>query len=232
MTSTFHSPVLERLVPSQLALLLDRAVPRTLGTGEILFLAGDTPGRAYILKSGVLKFTARDGEGRETILGLAVEGDLVGEVAALDGMGQPLDAVAATPSELVAVDGELLVEVVARSGPASIELAHQLARRTRWLAEAALERTSGEVPARLAGRLLDLGELLGRMKGGAIEIDMPLAQRDLGRLAGMCRESACKTLSDLRSKGIVDYRGRKLRILRPDMLQKIRCGGRASAPSR
>ncbi len=232
MPDTFHSPVLAGLDEDQLYLLMDRAVPRRLETGDILFLAGEEAARVYVLASGILKFTARDGEGRETILGLAVDGDLVGEVAALDDLPQPLDAIAATPCKLLGFEAELLTKLVAQSPRAAMELATSLARRTRWLAEAARERTSEEVPARLAGRLLDLAELLGRVRGEAIEIEMPLAQRDLGRLAGMCRESACKTLRDFKSKGVVDYRGRRLRILRPALLETIRCEGRGAIPSR
>jgi hypothetical protein len=43
----------------------------------------------------------------------------------------------------------------------------------------------------------------------------------------MCRESACKTMSKMKKQGVIDYKGRKLRILRPDVLEKIRCAGRA-----
>jgi CRP-like cAMP-binding protein len=79
---------------------------------------------------------------------------------------------------------------------------------------------------------LDLAELLGRQRGDAIDVDLPFPQRDLGGLAGMCRESACKTLSRWKSEGTVDYQGRRLRILRPDVLYRIRCAGRGAGPSR
>ena len=88
------------------------------------------------------------------------------------------------------------------------------------MSDTAVERTSSEVPARLAGRLLDLADLLGTVRQGAVEMELPLAQGDLGRLAGMCRESACKTLRRFKSQGLLDYRGRRLRILRPDALER------------
>ena len=221
-----HSTVLDALSDRELDRLLRRAVPRHLEVGDILFLAGDTSDRIYAIELGVLKFTARDGEGTETILGLAVEGDLVGEIAALDGSLQPLDAVAATECDVVGFESEMLLELVRSNNDAAIEIALTLARKTRWLAEAALERTSGEVPQRLAGRLLDLADLLGHVRGGTIEVDLPLAQKDLGKLAGMCRESACKTMRRFQDEGLLEYRGRRLRIHRPDALQQIRCAGR------
>jgi len=231
MFNPSHSPVLAQLTDAELARLLRRAVPRQLIPGDILFLAGDDAQRIYVVDTGVLKFSARDGEGAETILGLAVEGDLVGDVAALEDALQPLDAVAATEREVVGFETEMLLELIRSNNDAAMELARSLAQKTRWLAAAALERTSGELPQRLAGRLLDLAELLGRVKGDAIELELPLAQKDLGRLAGMCRESACKTLRHFQAQGVLEYEGRKLRIHRPDLLQQIRCAGRARVAS-
>jgi CRP-like cAMP-binding protein len=231
MFNPSHSPILAALNEGELARLTRRAVPRHLAPDDILFLAGDGPERIYVVDTGVLKFSARDGEGAETILGLAVEGDLVGEVAALEDALQPLDAVAATAADVVGFETEMLLELIGSNNDAAIELARSLAQKTRWLASAALERTSGELPQRLAGRLLDLADLLGRVKGDTIELELPLAQRDLGRLAGMCRESACKTLRHFQSEGLLEYRGRRLRIHRPDLLHKIRCTGRARVES-
>jgi CRP-like cAMP-binding protein len=225
------SRVTDCLPESERERLLDRGVARRLTSGDILYLAGDRDRRVHIVVAGVIKMTARDAQGTETILCLAIPGDIVGDLAAVDTLPQPLDAVAATAATVVGLDADLFIEIVAGSRVASLELARSLAARTRWICDTALERTTGEVPARLAGRLLDLADLMGAVRHGAIEIDLPLAQRDLGRLAGMCRESACKTLRRFKSQGMLDYEGRRLRILRPDALERIRCGGRAVRPS-
>ncbi len=220
------SSVIDALRGPDRVLLQDRLVPRRLARGDVLYFAGDRRRRIHLVSSGVLKLAARTAEGDETILFLALPGDLLGEVAALDDLAQPLDAVAAAESVVLGMDADLLVEILERNPAASLELARQMGRRLRWICDSALERTSSEVPARLAGRLLDLADLLGQMERGAIEMDLPLAQHDLGSLAGMCRESACKTLRRFKAEGLLDYRGRRLRILRPDALERIRCSGR------
>jgi CRP-like cAMP-binding protein len=206
---------------------LDRAVPRHLRRGQTLYFAGERERRVHLLVNGVLKLSATNGSGSETILGLATPGDIVGDVAAIDQMPQPLDAIAATPCEVTGLDADLFIEVVSRNADAAVELATALATRMRWMCDTAMERSSSEITGRLAGRLLDLADMLGRVNDGAVEMEMPLAQGDLGQLAGMCRESACKTLRKFKADGVLDYRGRKLRILRPDVLERIRCAGRA-----
>lgn len=220
-------PVVDALPERDRNALLDRAVPRRLSRRQVLYIAGDRERRVHIVLDGVMKLAARSGDGTETLLGLATSGDLVGEIAAIDGLQQPLDAVAATPCAVLGLDADVFLEIVSRDSRAALELSRAMAARMRWISDTAIERTASEVPARLAGRLLDLADMLGHVESGAVEVDMPLAQSDLGSLAGMCRESACKTLRSFKAKGVVDYRGRKLRILRPDLLEKIRCGARA-----
>ncbi len=220
-------PVIDALPERERHRLLDRAVPRRLHRRQVLHLAGDRERRIHVVVDGLMKLAARDGSGNETLLGIAAPGDLVGEIAAIDELQQPLDAIAATPCTVVGLDADCFVEIVARNPTATIEFARLLASRIRWVCDTAIERSAGDVPARLAGRLLDLADLLGRIEAGAVEFEMPLAQADLGSLAGMCRESACKALRSFRAKGVVDYRGKRLRILRPDVLEKIRCGARA-----
>ena len=212
--------------------LLQRGVPRTLNRGEPLYIAGEPGGRIHLVVEGMLKLGATDAGGKETILGLVVPGEITGELAAIDGGDHPLDAVAVTRTHLVGFDAGAFLDAVTRDPRATREMLVALAARNRWMSTTAFERSTSEVPARLAGRLLDLAEAIGRMRGGSIEVDLPICQSDLGSLAGMCRESASRTLQRFRRAGVVDYHGRKLRILRPDVLEKLRCAGRAARPSR
>ncbi|MBW3593933.1 MAG: Crp/Fnr family transcriptional regulator [Actinobacteria bacterium] len=220
-------PVIAALPERDRHRLLDRAVPRSLERDETLHLAGERPDRIHVVTAGVLKLVAREGGGNETILGLAAPGDIVGELGTIDGLDQPLDVIAATKVDVVGIDAETFIEAVTASPTATRCLFELQAARLRWIYSSALERSASEVPARLAGRLLDLADMIGRVEDGAVALDMPLQQTDLGRLAGVCRESACKTLRRFKSEGFVDYRGRQLRILRPDALERIRCAGRA-----
>jgi CRP/FNR family cyclic AMP-dependent transcriptional regulator len=225
------SPVIAALTHAQRSRLLDRSVPKRLDPGDILHLSGDSRARVHLVATGVVKLSARDGEGRETIMGLAIPGDLIGELVLLDDLCQPADATAATHVHALALDAVVMSELLGQNPAAALALAHGLARQMRWLYATTLERTSSEVAARLAGRLLDLGDLLGRIEQGALHIDLPVAQGDLGRLAGMSRESTCKALRSFKSQGVLDYSGRRLRILRPDVLERIRCAGRVTRPA-
>jgi CRP/FNR family transcriptional regulator len=155
---------------------------------------------------------------------LLVPGDLLGDIEAVDGSPALFESAAATPCRLIAFERAPFAEVTERSARASLEIARSVATRTRAIATNSIERHGSEARVRIAARLLDLAELLGHMRGGTIEMEMPMSQEELGRLAGMCRESACRALGKLRSEGVLELKGRKMRILKPDVLERIRCG--------
>ena len=225
-----HSPVLAALPPSDVERLSARAVERRLDPDDMLHFAGEVEDRVYLVTSGVIKHSVSGAV--ETIVGFSVPGDLVGEVGLLPDNRQPFDSMAATATTLIGLDADELTDAIAEHPKACLALADAFAARLKWMAAAANDRSATLVTERLAGRLLDLAEVLGRMNGGVIDIELPLDQRDLGRLAGMSRESACKTMSRFRSAGVVDYEGRHLRLLRPEVLRHIKCEGRAARLSR
>lgn len=221
-----YSPVLAALPRRDLARLLDHAVERVLERDEILHLEGEDGERAHLVLSGMVKHSL--GGAGEAIVGLSVAGDLIGDLALVTDDRQPYDTIAATETTLLGFEEDDLRATIEDHPGACLALAAAVAARFRWMASATNDRSATLVTERLAGRLLDLGEILGRMQGGVIDLDLPLRQQDLGRLAGMSRESACKTMRRFRAAGVVDYEGPRLRILRPEVLRHIKCEGRAA----
>lgn len=230
MQTKSWSPVLAALTEPELSRLLAASTTHELHRGAYLALAGEPPTWVHLVESGLAKLMAADPRGWEVVVGLVTEGDLVGALAALEEDAQDVDALAVTPVEVTSIEAATFTDVVTRSPRALAELARIAARRNRTMTRIMLDKAAAPVPERLAGSLLDLAEVLGTRKGGTIEMDLPFSQADLGSLAGMCRETACKTMRRFRARGIVDYRGRRLRILQPDLLEYLRCGRHRGGP--
>lgn len=221
------APLLESLDPRAVRELMERAIPRTLRPKEILFWAGDRTPRLHLVLDGLIKLVSRSTQGSESILCLAPRGTFVGEMTLFDGLPQPYEAVAVTECEVLGIDGHAVMNALTNNGRAGLAMCVALTERMRWVCESAAERGSSSAPARLAGRLLDLADMMGHVDHAGVVIDLPMAQEDLGHLAGTSRETVCKTLRRFQRAGVVDYSGRRLRITRPDMLERIRCRGKA-----
>ena len=207
-------------------LFSDEAVIRRVDRGTILHLAGAPGDRVHLLRSGLVLHVARDASGAETILGLSGPGEIIDPASAVDGADYQFDALTSTGCVVAGIDARRFRSALARDAALSLAVARALASRVRWISEAAHERSAQQVSGRVAARLLDLARMLGRANAGSIEMELPIDQSTFARLAGTSRESACKTLRRFKADGLVDYQGRRLRILRPDALGYMRCAGK------
>ncbi len=222
-----RSPVLAALGESALRALLQSAVERRFRRESILFLTGDDADRLYLVSEGVVKLSRRGPDGRELIVRLAVPGDLVGDLGAFEATVHETDAIAAGPVWALSLDAACFRRILADEPAALRSLVRVLSNRCRAMTANIHERGTAAVPARLAGKLLHMALLLGRARDGVLEFEVPLRQADLASFAGTSRESVSKTLKRFESEGLVCCNGRKLRILRPAALERIRCAGRA-----
>jgi CRP-like cAMP-binding protein len=222
-------PFLAHIPPPDRRRITAHAQHRLLDRGTALYLAGEPRALTYLVVSGAIKLVGRDARGNEAVLGLALPGDLVGAEAAIDGLPQPTDAIAAARTLVLAIDTTRLLDAMESDGRAAVAVARAVSTRLRWSYASTLERSARDAPARLASRLLELADALGRRCGDAIEVDLPMARTDLAGLAGMCRESASKAMGALRREGVLDFRGRRIRILRPDLLDRISSEGLGGA---
>lgn len=232
MRSTFCNPIIAALPLRKRSELMARAVIRSLPPGQVIYSAGERRGWVGLIEDGVVKLVHGDPRGRETIVDLATDGDLFGEEALLGLEMRLLDAVVTVPSEIRFLNPITFRKAMFENAPASLKLAHLYAERYHAAAITARERSESRATARLAGHLSNIAHARGRMEKHGIEFELPLDQRELGSLVGISRETTCKVLSRLRSLGVLDYQDRQMTIVRPDLLERLRCGARASTPSR
>ena len=225
-------PLLSELGPRALERLLDRSVTRCAPKGHVLFLESEPRTRVHFVLEGAFFLYRRDAGGSESVVGFASPGVLLDEVGLLDGAPHTCDAIAASDAHVLGIAVDTVRDELDRSPDMTRALVRQLEARVRWIDAAASERATCQVTGRIAGRLLDLARILGTHRADAIEMDLPIQQEQLGLLAATTRESACKAMRRLRRQGVLEYSGRRLRILRPDALHHLRCGERVAGPSR
>ncbi|MFC1817109.1 Crp/Fnr family transcriptional regulator, partial [Thermodesulfobacteriota bacterium] len=107
------------------------------------------------------------------------------------------------PSKLLLLNRSDFLRFLKKSEAAIERLLSSLSMRLRK-ADDLLEETSFlNIPARLAKKLLEIGEAFGHEDGDAIEIHLKLSQKELADMVGATRESINKELRVLRGKGLV-----------------------------
>lgn len=188
----------------ELDILLQATTTHRLNPKETLFLKGDSGNQLYGILSGSLKVMATGTDGRDVIFTLMGPGEIIGEIALLDGGERSASVIAVEATELLTLHRRELVPFLESHPKAAIGLASVLAARVRRLSENAEDRQTMPLPGRIAKRLIALSERYGKhpIVGGPVEVRLP--QQDLADLVGTSRESVNKQLRAWEEQGIIE----------------------------
>ncbi len=165
----------------------------------------DDPGDTMmIVVSGRMKITTTSMDGSEMIINTILPGEVVGEIALLDGQERAADVVTADETEALVIrrdDFALLLKDSSELCLSVIDLLCDKLRRTTELAE---ESVFLELSERLFKRLQTYGEALAKQEpSGGIRIEHGLSQQGLADELGVTRESVNRQLAEWRDLGLV-----------------------------
>ena len=105
---------------------------RTVEAGETIFRQADKGSELFVIQSGSVEISRRQGEER-TVMATLTQGAFFGEMSVLESMPRDADAVAVTRVELLVISqGGLLIRL-RRDPTFAVEMLHQLSGRVRAL---------------------------------------------------------------------------------------------------
>ncbi|MEZ0094082.1 Crp/Fnr family transcriptional regulator [Streptacidiphilus sp. EB129] len=189
--------------------------------GEVLVREGEQAAVVYLLIDGVVKATGLTESGREALLAIRMGGDLVGELAAIDG---------GTRSATVTTCGAVVARSIRiadfldclRRGP---DIAHAVNRavvgKLRHANTRRVDFYGYDVATRVARVLFHVAATYGDRDGNRALIRWSLTQPELASLAGAAEPSVQKVLRQLRSLDVVSTGYRSLTVLDLDHLEAI-----------
>lgn len=198
-------PLFQPLWPEERLTLARRMRLRRYGRDEVVFHREDPASHLFVIASGTVKISLPDESGREVVVALYRGGDVFGDLALFDGEPRSATVTALTETELLALAGEDLFEVLERNPRAMRRLLALLARMVRRLSGRVEDLVFLDLPGRVAKVLVDLAEL-----AGGSQVD--LTQEDLASFVGGTRASVNRALADLERMGAVTVGRRHIEI--------------------
>lgn len=177
---------------------------RVLPSGSTLFLEGDDPYDLMIIERGDVKLVTAALNGQETLLDVLSDGEVLGELSAIDGAPRSASATALTDVELTSIPVDRFL-VFLQANPAAMGALLAVAvRRLRLSNRRQLEFTTSDALGRVCARLDELVGRYGRECSAAgVRIDLPITQTELAQWCGLSREAVVKALRKLRELGWV-----------------------------
>jgi CRP-like cAMP-binding protein len=198
--------------------LAGRAHFKRYKKGETIVTRGDAGESLMILLAGRAKISNITSDAREIVLNFLGKGDVIGEIAILDGAPRTADGFAIDDTEALVLYRRDLLPVLLASPDTMLELIKILCEKLR-AASAIVEENSLPMAARAAAGLLRLADQHGRVVKDGTLIDLKLSQRDLGNYLGLSRENVSRQLGLFRDVGVLRFDGAEIVILDRDGLR-------------
>jgi CRP-like cAMP-binding protein len=216
--------LLGRLPEPVRSALLATGKPVDFPASHSLLHEGDRDDHIYLLVKGMVKVTAHSSAGQDTLLGIRVAGDTVGEMAALEGHER-----IATVSTCRPVQARLIYRAqfdpLMRVYPLlAVEIAKMISSRLRWANRRRVDIASHNPRTRLSRVLVDIATTYGREVGSRWELGVGLTQSEIASLAGMKKRAGEVHFAKLQSAGLIICRYRAIEVIDMPRLRDIANG--------
>ncbi len=201
------------LDPTDRDAILARSRLRRFRSGSTLMHAGQTGTEVMVLVSGRVKITYLTTDGREVILDFRGPGDLLGEMAVVDGTLRSSTVEAIEAVEALAVTAAQFKDLVASRPTLANQLLLTTIRRFRDSDRKVVEFGASHTIGRVSARLVEMVQRFGTVSTDGYVIDLPITQEELAGWTGASREAVAKALHSLREFGLITTERRRFTVL-------------------
>jgi CRP/FNR family cyclic AMP-dependent transcriptional regulator len=202
-------PMFAGLLPDEVTALTRQASLRSYRKHTLLMQKGDEASVLYVVLSGRVKAFSTDDNGKEIVLNELGPGDVVGELAVLDGSTRTASVITAESCRCLAIPKAAFQAFLRARPDVALRLLTTLAERVRSLTEEverlALRDVYGRLADTLSARAVD--------EDGRLITD-PMTQRELAALIGASREMVSRIFKDLKAGGYISLEGKRVVIHR------------------
>lgn len=191
----------------------------TFKKGEALFEEGDSTNGVYCIQAGICKMTKLSANGKDQIVKLAQEGDLIDKRLIISEELSNTSAIALEDMQVCFIPREPILKAFSNNNQFSLLMMRSICSDLKEANEMIMNMAQKSVKSRLAYTLLHLQDQFGIDNDKSLKIN--LSRDELATMIGTATESAIRLLSELKKARFIDLQGKKILILDPQQLKKL-----------
>lgn len=184
----------------------------TYKKGQDIFRQDSYPHGIYCINKGKVKLFQMAENGREQIVRLAKPGDLLGYRALLGGEKYTSTAETIEETSVCFIPKNLFFKFVENNNSITIQIMKLLSSDLKNAEHKITDLAQKSVKERMAEAILFMKEVYGLEKDN-VTLNVVLTREEIANIAGTATETAIRILADLKSEGVLDFIGKKIKIL-------------------
>jgi CRP/FNR family transcriptional regulator, polysaccharide utilization system transcription regulator len=219
--NSMHQSIFCNLKPKELDDLGQHKTINIYKKNQVIFHEGNRPLGLYCIKKGKVKIFKTGIDGREQIVRLAKNGNLIGYRSFLGEEFYSASASAIEDTELCFIDKNDFFGVLKNNDKLSWKLIQMLTTELRDAENLVRDMAQKSVRERLAEVLLILKEKFGPDKDDPDVLNCKMSREELASFVGTATETLIRLLSDFKQEKLIETKGKNIRLLDVSALAEV-----------
>lgn len=198
--------------------LSDHKVHNNYKRGQTLFMEGTPPFGLFCVSKGNIKLVKSDSNGKESLIRIVKEGDILGHRSLFSDQNHKATAIALEDTSVCFIDKKYIHGLVEEEPSVAFNLISKLSNSLGLSEERLASLSQKSVRERVSEFLLLLKSSHGKERDEGILIDLKLTREEMASAIGTATETLIRFLSELKEENIIRSEGKKLVILDQEKL--------------
>ena len=188
--------------------------------GQTIFNEGNQPIGLFCINTGKVKLSQAGFEGKEQIIRLAKDSDILGYRALISGEAYSATATVIEDSKICLIPKEVFYELLQHNSKLTSGIMKLLADELKDAEDKITNIAQKPVLERLAEALLMLKEYYG-VEDNDNSLNITITREEIANIVGTATETVIRLMSDLRKEGMIKLDGKRIKIVKSDALLKL-----------
>ncbi len=179
--------------------------------GQVIFNEGNRPSGMYCINRGKIKIYQTGEEGKEQILRLAKDGDILGYRSLISGDAYSASASVMEDATVCFIPKSSFFEFLQTNSELSSKMMQLLSHDLKDAETRLTALAQKPVRERMAEAILMLNEFYGIDEEGVIKA--AISREDIANIVGTATETTIRILSDFKAEKLIELAGKKIKII-------------------
>lgn len=187
-------------------------ITNTYKKGQTLFVQGNHPFGIYCISKGNIKLTKTGPDGKETIVRIVHEGDILGHRSLFTDDNYSATATAMEDTEVCFLDKKFILKIIQNEPTVALNIINKLSRDMGAAEKKLSSLHQKNVRERLAELILSLKATHGIKENGRWRIDLKLTREEMATMIGTANETLIRFMTEFKDAGIIEQEGKVIFI--------------------
>jgi CRP-like cAMP-binding protein len=196
-----------------LAQVSERKVMNAYKKGQTIFFQGNPPFGLYCVSSGKIKVSKIGNDGKESIIRIASDGDVLGHRSLFSRENYTATATVIEDASICFIDKKFVYQAIQDEPTVALNLIQKLSKEMGSAEARSASLSQKNVRERLAELFLMLNKSYGVKELNRTKLEIKLTREEIASMVGTANETVIRFISEFKDEGLIEQDGKTIYIL-------------------